>query len=139
MAEPADDQPDSASPADAEDGVIEEDGGSLVDRVKDLADDARTAVEAELAWQMARAGYAGRRVTTIAAWGGLALACAFVAVLAVAFGAILTLAPLIGPGSATAVVTAVLLVAAVVAALFARGGIRRLRRDVSAKSPGAGR
>ena len=139
MAKPAEDEPVAAPPADAEVDVAEEDEGSLVDRVKDLADDARTAVEAELAWQMARAGYAGRRVTTIAAWGGLALACAFVAVLAVAFGAILTLAPLIGPGSATAVVTAVLLVAAVVAALFARGGIRRLRGDLSPKSPGAGR
>ena len=139
MAEPADDEPDSACPADAEDGVIEEDGGSLVDRVKDLADDARTAVEAELAWQTARAGYAARRASAIAAWGGLALVCAFVAVLAMAFGAILTLAPLIGPGSATAVVTAVLLFEAVVAALLARSGIRRLRGDLASKLPGAGR
>lgn len=134
MAEPADDEPDRSPLADAED-----ESGSLVDRVKDLADDTRTAIEAELAWQGARAGYAGRRVTAIAAWGGLALVCAFIAVLAVAFGAILTLAPLIGPGSATAAVTAVLLVVAAAAALIARSGVRRLLSDLSPTKLGGNR
>ena len=134
MADPADNEPAGAPPADAGD-----DTESLVDQVKDLADDARTAVEAELAWQTARAGYAARGASAIAAWSGLALVCAFIAVLAMAFGAILTLAPLIGPGSATAVVTAVLLFGAVVAALLARSGIRRLRGDLASKPPGAGR
>lgn len=131
MANPADDEPDIASPVAAED----EDAGSLVERVKDLADDTRTAIEAEIAWQGARAGYAASKASRIAAWGGIALACVFVAVLAVAFGAIMTLAPLIGPGSATAVVTGVLLIAAVVAALLARSGVRRLLSDLSPSKP----
>ena len=136
MADPADDEPAGAPPAAFPDEEAEDDAGSLVDRVKDLAEDTRTALEAELAWQTARAGYAARKVSAIAAWGGLALVCGFVAVLAVAFGAILALAPLIGPGSATAVVTAVLLVGALVAALLARSGMRRLRGGLSSKPPG---
>ena len=131
MADPADDEPDIASPVTAED----DDAGSLVERVKDLADDTRTAIEAELAWQGARAGYAARKASKIAAWGGLALACVTIALLAVAFGAILTLAPLIGPGLATAMVSGVLLVAALVAALLARCGLRRLLSDLAPSKP----
>ena len=127
MADPADDEPDIVSPVAAED----DDAGSLVDRVKDLADDTRTAIEAELAWQGARARYAARTASGIAVWGGLALACVTIALLAVAFGAILTLAPRIGPGSATVVVSGVLLIAALVAALLARRGGRRLLRDLA--------
>ena len=140
MADPADDEPDRvplAAPHD--DGAEEDDADSLVDRVKDLADDTRTAVEAENAWQSARVGYAGRKVSAIAAWGGLALVCCFIAVLTLAFGAILTLAPSIGPGSATAAVTGVLLIAAAVAALLARSGVRRLRQDLLPTKPGASR
>ena len=132
MADLADDEPDSASPVTAEG----DDAGSLVERVKDLADDTRTAIEAELAWQGARAGYAARKASGIAVWGGLALACVTIALLAVAFGAILTLAPRIGPGLATAVVSGVLLIAALVAALIARRGVRRLLSDLALPKPG---
>ena len=137
MADPADDEPAGAPPAAFPDQEAKDDTGSLVEQVKDLAEDARTALEAELAWQTARAGYAARKVSAIAAWGGLALVCGFIAVLAVAFGAILTLAPVIGPGLATAAVTAVLLVGALVAAMLARSGIRKLRGDLAAKPPEA--
>lgn len=133
MADRADDEPERASPVMAE----RDDAGSLVGRVKDLADDTRTAFEAEIAFQGARAGYAGRRASRIAAWGGLALACVIVALLALAFGAILTLAPLVGPGPATAVVTGALLMVAAIAALFARSGVRRLQGDLSPKKPGS--
>ena len=132
MADPADDEPLAVAPETAE----ADDTGSLVERVKDLADDTRTAIEAELAWQTARAGFAGRKASAIAAWGALAVSCIGVALLAVAFGAILTLAPQIGPGPATAVVVVVLLVAAVIAGLIARGRVRRLLSDLSAKNPG---
>ena len=131
MADPADNEPEIASPVAAED----DDAGSLVERVKDLADDTRTAIEAELAWQGARAGYTARKASGIAVWGGLALACVTIALLAVAFGAILTLAPRIGPGLATAVVSGVLLIAALVAALLARRGVRHLLSDLAPPKP----
>lgn len=126
MADPGDDDPDRAPPpATREAG--EDDIGSLVDRVKDLADDARTAVEAEMAWQGARAGFVGKRAAIIAAWAGFALVCAFIAVLALAFGTILALTPQIGAGLATVVVTAGLVLAALIGGLIARGRVRALK------------
>ena len=126
MADPADDEL-YRSPLPATQDVGEDDVGSLVERVKDLADDARTALEAEIAWQGARAGFVGKRVANIAAWAGFALVCGFIAVLALAFGAILALAPIIGAALATGAVTAVLLLAALIAGLIARGRIRTLQ------------
>ena len=127
MADPADDEPDRSPPAAPHDVGAEDDTGSLVDQVKDLADDARTAVEAELAWQGARAKFVGGRVAGIAAWAGFALVCAFIAVLALAFGAILALTPIVGAVLATVVVAGVLLLAALIAGLVARSRVRTLR------------
>ena len=110
-----------------QDGGEEDDVDSLVAQVKDLADDARTAVEAEIAWQGARAGFVGKRAAIIAAWAGFALVCGFIAVLSLAFGAILALTPIIGAALATVAVTAVLIVAAMIAGLIARGRIRALK------------
>jgi uncharacterized membrane protein (DUF485 family) len=132
MADPADDETDSSLPSDGE-----ADADSLIGRVKDLADDARTAAEAEIAWQSARAGFVGKRAAFIAAWSGFALVCAFVAVLALAFGAILALTPLIGAILATAVVTGVLLLAAVIAGLIARNRVRQLKAAAFPVKPGA--
>ena len=126
MADPADDEL-YRSPLPATQDVGEDDVGSLVERVKDLADDARTALEAEIAWQGARAGFVGKRATIIAAWAGFALVCGFIAVLALAFGAILALAPILGAALATGAVTAVLLLAALIAGLIARARIRALQ------------
>ena len=132
MADPGDDDRDRSSPPAPQDVTAPQDGGeedigSLVDRAKDLADDARTAVEAEIAWQGARAGFVGKRAAIIAAWAGFALVCGFIAVLALAFGAILALAPILGAALATIAVTAVLLLAAMIAGLIARGRVRALK------------
>ena len=132
MADPADYETASSGLPAAEDN-----SDSLIGRVKDLVDDARTAAEAEIAWQSARAGFVGRRAAFIAAWGGFALVCAFVAVLALAFGAILALTPLIGAILATAVVTGVLLLAAVIAGLIARSRVRQLKAAAFPIKPGA--
>lgn len=126
MADRGDDDRDR-SPLPAPQDGGEDDVGSLVAQVKDLADDARTAVEAEIAWQGARAGFVGKRAAIIAAWGGFALVCGFIAVLSLAFGAILALTPIIGAALATVAVTAVLIVAAMIAGLIARGRIRALK------------
>ena len=132
MADPGDDDRDRSSPPAPQDVTATQDGGeedigSLVDRAKDLADDARTAVEAEIAWQGARAGFVGKRTAVIAAWAGFALVCGFIAILALAFGAILALTPNIGAVLATLTVTGVLLLAALIAGLIVRGRFRALK------------
>ena len=123
MADAAEDLPDRISlPAAAED-----DGDSLVDRIKDLAADVRTAVEAEVAWQGVRASFIAGRLPAIAFWAAIALACLIVALFALGFGAILVLTPQIGALLATLSVTGVLLVVAVIAWLVTRRRVRRLK------------
>ena len=126
MADPADHAPDQSSIPATQD-VGEDDTGSLVDQVKDLAVDARTAVEAEIAWQSARAGFVGGRAAAIAAWAALAVTCVVIALLALSFGAILALTPAIGAVLATGAVTGVLLLAALIAGLIVRGRVRALK------------
>lgn len=100
-------------------------GRSLVADLRALADDGRTLVEAELAYQKSRAAVAAIGARGAAAWGALALALVFFALMALVVGALFTLAPLIGPLGATLAVTAVLLAVAVLAGLVARGRWRR--------------
>lgn len=137
MADPADDEPDRSPLAASQDAGAEDDAGSLVDQVKDLADDARTAVEAEIAWQSARAGFVGGSVAGIAAWAGFALVCGFIAVLALAFGAILALTPGVGAVLATSIVSGALLLAALIAGLVVRSRVRRLKAVAFPAQPGA--
>ena len=137
MADPADDEPDRSPLAAPQDNGGEDETASLVDQVKDLADDARTAVEAEIAWQSARAGFVGGQAAGIAAWAGFALVCAFIAVLALAFGAILALTPNVGAVLATSIVTGALLLAALVAGLVVRSRVRRLKAVAFPAKPGA--
>lgn len=140
MAEPAVDEPArSPLPAPLDDGGQDEGGdvdpGSLVDQLKDLADDTRTAVEAEVAWQGVRAGFVAGRLSSIALWAAIALACVIVALLALAFGAILALTPLIGAFLATLSVSGALLLIALIAGLGARKRMRRLKAAAFAAMP----
>ena len=135
MAEPADDEPDRSPLAAPQDDGGEDDVGSLVDQLKDLAADTRTAVEAEFAWQGERAGFVAGRTSGIAIWAGFALVCAFIALLALAFGAILALTPTIGAVLATLLVTGVLLLTALVAALIARSRVRHLKATAFPAKP----
>lgn len=139
MVDPADYSPNhTALPAPEDDPDVEEED-SLVDQVKDLVGDTRTAVEAEIAWQSARAGFVGGQVGSVAIWAGLALVCAFIAILSLAFGAILALTPLIGAVFATLAVVAVLLIVALSAALVARSRVVRLKAIAFPGKPGAPR
>lgn len=130
MADAADDEPDHLPL-----GAAEEDAGSLVDQIKDLADDTRTAVEAEIAWQGERARFVAGHASGIAIWAGLALVCTFIALLALAFGAILALTPAIGAVLATVLVTGALLLIALAAALIARGRVRRVKASAFPAKP----
>ena len=67
----------------------------LEDIVRDLVDDAKQTVQAELALLEARGALASHGVKWASAWGFVAACSLLVALLAVAFGAILVLATLI--------------------------------------------
>ncbi len=84
----ADDQP----PLIAEDAAER----SLVDDVRQLANDGRTLLEAELAYQKSRALVAGQAAKGVAGWGALALAMVLFALMALVLGLVLVLAEAIG-------------------------------------------
>ena len=77
---------------------------SLVEDVRQLVDDGRTLVEAELAYQKSRAVVAGMAAKSIAGWVALGLALLFFALMALVLGLILVLAQAIGAAAATLVV-----------------------------------
>ena len=108
---------------------------SLDKIVGDVVENLSATAKAELALLEARGELALHGASWAAAWGGIAACALGVAMLALAFGAILVLAPLIGPLLATLIVVAVLLGIAALAAWRARrsyGDIRTaLRRDLA--------
>jgi uncharacterized membrane protein YqjE len=103
--------------------------------VGDVIDNLSETAKAELALVEARGELALHGASRAAIWGGVAATAAGVALLALAFGAILALSPQIGPLLATLLVVTVLLVIAGGAAWRAHigyGDIRTaLRRDLT--------
>lgn len=95
---------------------------SLVDDVRQLVDDGRTLVEAELAYQKSRAIVAGMTAKSIAGWVLLGLALLFFTLMALVLGLILILTSAIGPVGATLAVVLGLL------AMSALSGFTALRR-----------
>lgn len=76
--------------------------------VGDVVDNFQAAAKAEFALLEARGELALHGVTWTATWGVIAACALGVALLALAFGAILALAPLVGPLLAALIVVAVL-------------------------------
>ncbi|PQM27142.1 hypothetical protein CVO77_19565 [Sphingopyxis lindanitolerans] len=103
--------------------------------VDDVIDNLSATAKAELALLEARGELALHGATWTAAWGVIAACALGVAMLALAFGAILALAPHVGPLLATLIVVAVLLLLAAAAGWRAQrsyGDIRTaLRRDLT--------
>jgi hypothetical protein len=102
--------------------------------IGDVVDNVSATAKAELALIEARGELALHGASRAAIWGGVAATAAGVALLALAFGAILALSPHIGPLLATLIVVGVLLAIAASAAWRAHlsyGDIRTaLRRDL---------
>lgn len=98
---------------------------SLVEDVRQLVDDGRTLVEAELAYQKSRAVVAGMAAKSIAGWVVLGLSLLFFALMALVVGLILVLVPAIGAAAATLVVVLGLLVMGALSGLVA---LRRWKR-----------
>lgn len=103
--------------------------------VGDVVDNVTATAKAEFALIEARGELALHGASRAAIWGGVAATAAGVALLALAFGAILALSPLVGPLLATLIVVSVLLAIAGGAAWRAHigyGDIRTaLRRDLT--------
>jgi len=107
------------------------DGPTLEDDVRQMLGDGRALIEAELAWQKARATFAGKQAGGIALLGLLALALAFFALMALVFGTVLALATMLGAWGAMAAVTGGLLLAAALAALMAAMRAKRTLRLIA--------
>lgn len=104
---------------------------SLVDDVRQLVEDGRTLLEAELAYQKSRAAVAGLGLKAIAGWGALALALAFFALMALVMGLLLALTPLLGGWGAMGAVVLALVLAAALSAWTAARRWRRLTAQLS--------
>jgi hypothetical protein len=109
---------------------------TLEDDLRTLIGDGRAFIEAELAWQQARAVFAGKQIGGIALLGLLALALVFFALMALVFGTVLALATTLGAWGAMAAVTGGLLFAAALAALLAALRAKRMVRLISDKRSG---
>lgn len=126
--------PDEAADPQPASGAI----GSLVTDLRQLACDAKTLAEAELAYQSSRARLAAASTRNIAVLGVVAFVLAFFALGALAVGLLLALTPLITAWGATAVVAGGLALGAVLCALAAGRHWSRMRRALTGNDDGPG-
>jgi hypothetical protein len=101
--------------------------GSLLDDLGALLTDGKTYLQAEVAYQKSRAGYAANRLKFVALYGAAAFALLHLALIGLTVGAVFALAPLIGPWLATALVVVVLALGAAFFALKLRGKLADIR------------
>ena len=98
--------------------------------VGDVVDNLSATAKAELALLEARGELALHGASRSAIWGGVAATAAGVALLALAFGAILALSPHLGPLLSTLIVVSILLVIAAFAGWRASVGYGDIRTAV---------
>lgn len=110
---------------------------SLVDDVRQLVDDGRTLLEAELAYQKSRALVAGEAAKAVAGWGTLALALLFFALMALVLGLVLALTPKLGALAATGVVVAGLVVLGAISGITAVRRWKRAAEQIAQQEPPA--
>lgn len=101
---------------------------SLGEEIRDLIDSGKALAAAELAWQKARAAYAGRQAGAIAIFALLAAAFAFFALVALVVGLLFALTPLLGVWGAMAAVSGTLLGLALILAAIALARTRTTAR-----------
>lgn len=104
---------------------------NLAEDLRLLADEAKAFAQAELAFQKARAAYAGRQMRTVAILLALALVLAFFAVLALVVGLVIALGPVLTPWGAVAFVTLLLLALAGTCAIIARSTLGAMQKVIA--------
>lgn len=119
----------------ADHGEVLREQPTLEDDLRQMIGDGRAWAEAELAWQKARALFAGKQIGLIALLGGLALVLLFFSLMALVLGLVLALTPMLGAWGAMAAVTGGLLLAAALAALLAALRARRMMRMIADRKP----
>lgn len=108
---------DPAEPdGDRQDPSLREDVGALFT-------DAKTYLDAEIAFQKSRAGYSAGQIKFAAIYGAGALALFHLALIAFTVGMVIALASLVGPWLATAIVVLVFLLGAAFLAFKVRSRI----------------
>lgn len=107
----------------------------LIDDLRQMLEDGRTLVEAELAYQKSRAAVAGSGAKGIVGWALLALALVFFALMATVVGALLILSALLGPIKATGITVVTLLGLTAAAALAARRRWQRMAALLADRDP----
>ena len=105
-------QPDELEPVGASADIDESEPllASLADDVSALIEDGKTYVEAELAYQKTRAGFAGQKTKQGIIFGLGALAFLHLALIGLVVGLIIALAPYLTPFGAVAAVVGALLI-----------------------------
>ena len=118
--------PDFKQSASDESPAALSDTPSLGDDVAALIDDGKTYFEAELQFQKSRATFVLDRSRSGAIYGVAAVIVMHLALIAFVVGAVIALAPVIGPWGATLLVVGVLLVAGALLGLSARRRFKQL-------------
>jgi hypothetical protein len=119
--QPGTTEPPVDAPAAPEDAAASEDAlAALRADVAVLIEDVRTYAEAEVAFQKTRAQITGKTAGRALALLVVALVLLHAALIALAVGAVIALAPLLGAWSAVGLVVGLLLVAVIVLVLAAR-------------------
>jgi len=93
---------------------------SLTDDLRALVDDGKTYLETELQFQKSRAAFVAHRGRSGAIYAVAALLLLHLALITLAVGSVMSLATLIGPLGATAVVVGVLVIVGVILGLAAK-------------------
>ncbi|MBV1917903.1 MAG: phage holin family protein [Sphingomonadaceae bacterium] len=119
--------PAGAFPSGATDDV------SLKDDMRLLVANARAVVEAEFAYQRARAAFAGSKAKSIAVLGIVAATFTFFAVMAAVVGAVIALGPLLTPWGAVAAVSGGLLLIVLICLMLVVFHVRQMKAVLSEK------
>ena len=124
---------DYEGPLDLPDDFDAEDEGdvhpraSLTDDLTALFEDGKTYAEAELQYQKSRAAYSANRIKYALVYGAGAFAILHMALIGLTVGAVIALAPLVGPWLATLIVVGLLVLGGVILLRKLKGKIDDVR------------
>lgn len=105
--------PDLPDQLESDTPIAEDDPPSLMADLDALIADGKTYLHAEVAYQKSRAGFAANRLKWTALYGAAAFGLIHLAGIALTVGAVIALAPIVGPWAATAIVVIALILSAV--------------------------